>query len=66
MGRVRRGGYILTWWKGDHLPPHVHVRTETGVRLGRLNLLTMEGMEDWKPDAKLVTIVRQLQREGRL
>jgi hypothetical protein len=25
MGRVRRGGYIIEWWIGDHYPKHVHV-----------------------------------------
>lgn len=25
MGRVRRGGYIIDWWIGDHVPKHVHV-----------------------------------------
>ncbi len=25
MGRVKRGGYLIEWWMGDHLPKHVHV-----------------------------------------
>jgi len=25
MGKIRRGGYILVTWKGDHPPRHVHV-----------------------------------------
>ena len=25
MGRIRRGGYIIEWWIGDHYPKHVHV-----------------------------------------
>jgi len=25
MGKVRRGGYVFVWWKGDHSPRHVHV-----------------------------------------
>ena len=25
MGKLRRGGYILVWWKSDHPPRHVHV-----------------------------------------
>ena len=25
MGKLRRGGYIFIWWKGDHAPRHVHV-----------------------------------------
>lgn len=25
MGKLRRGGYIVVTWKGDHPPRHVHV-----------------------------------------
>ena len=25
MGKLRRGGYVFVWWKGDHAPRHVHV-----------------------------------------
>jgi hypothetical protein len=25
MGKLRRGGYIFVWWKGDHPPRHVHI-----------------------------------------
>lgn len=25
MGRIKRGGYLIEWWIGDHLPKHVHV-----------------------------------------
>jgi hypothetical protein len=25
MGKLRRGGYVFVWWKGDHSPRHVHV-----------------------------------------
>ena len=25
MGRVKRGGYLIEWWIGDHLPKHIHV-----------------------------------------
>lgn len=28
MGKLRRGGYILVTWKGDHPPRHVHVYRE--------------------------------------
>jgi hypothetical protein len=31
--RVRRGGFVFVWWKGDHTPLHVHV-----YRDGRLLL----------------------------
>ena len=25
MGRAKRGGYLIEWWIGDHLPKHVHI-----------------------------------------
>jgi len=24
VGRLKRGGFIFVWWKGDHTPRHVH------------------------------------------
>ena len=66
MGKIRRGGYIIFWWKGDHEPPHVHVKKTSGRKLGRVNLVTMEGLEDWTPSQKLIDIIEELKREGRL
>lgn len=65
MGKVRRSGYILTWWKGDHEPRHVHVKTG-GRKLGRLNITTLRGLEGWLPDRKLIEVIEQLKKEGRL
>ncbi|MFM2082923.1 MAG: hypothetical protein RL380_1614 [Verrucomicrobiota bacterium] len=66
MGKVRRGGYILFWWIGDHEPRHIHVRTSKGRKLGRLNLQTLEGLEGWTPPKDLVKIIAELKHEGRL
>ena len=66
MGRVRRGGYIVKWFMGDHPPRHVHVQTANGKLVGRLNLETMTGMEGWQPDKKLLQIVEDLRKEGRI
>ncbi|HEY5298961.1 MAG TPA: DUF4160 domain-containing protein [Verrucomicrobiae bacterium] len=66
MGRVRRGGYIITWFIGDHEPPHVHVETAGGKLIGRFDLRTRQGMESWQPDKKLLKIIEGLEREGRL
>jgi hypothetical protein len=49
MGRIRRAGYIITWWIGDHEPRHVHIRNAKGKSLGRLNLDTLQGLENWTP-----------------
>ncbi len=56
MGRVRRGAHIIFWWIGDHAPLHVHVRTNKGRRLGRVDVATFEGMENWTPPKDLIDI----------
>ena len=66
MGKVRRGGYIIKWFIGDHPPRHLHVCDSDEKLLGRLNLETMMGIEGWQPSKKLLQIVADLQREGRL
>jgi hypothetical protein len=66
MGRVCRGGYIIKWFIGDHTPRHVHVERESGQLVGRLDLERMTGMEGWQPDRKLLQIIQELRREGRL
>ena len=66
MGRVRRGGYIIKWFIGDHPPHHVHVETAAGQLLGRLNLETMVGMEGWQPTKKLLKIIQELRDEQRI
>jgi hypothetical protein len=66
MGRVRRGGYIIKWFIGDHAPRHVHVERESGELVGRLDLERMTGMEGWQPDRKLLQIIEELRRKGRL
>jgi len=25
VGKIRRGGFVILTWKGDHTPRHVHV-----------------------------------------
>jgi hypothetical protein len=66
MGRIRRGGYIIKWFIGDHPPRHLHVETESGKLLGRFNLETMSGMEGWHPPRKVVRIIEDIRRERNL
>ncbi len=66
MGKVRRGGYIIVWWVGDHEPRHVHVKDAKGKKLGRLDIDAMRGLEGWNPDRKLVKVIEELKSEGRL
>jgi hypothetical protein len=63
MGRIRRGGYIITWYIGDHKPPHVHVETSNGEFIGRFNLVTRKGIEGWQPGKKLLRIIEALEKE---
>jgi hypothetical protein len=66
MGRVRRSGYIVEWFIGDHAPRHVHVYDSKGRFLGRLNLETLAGLEDWSPSDTLVILINELKAEGKL
>ncbi|NJM55940.1 MAG: hypothetical protein HC841_08675 [Verrucomicrobiae bacterium] len=66
MGRIRCGGYMFLWWIGDHEPRHVHVFDKNGRSITRVNLETMQPMDIPSLDRKIATILRELQREGRL
>ena len=66
MSRVRRGGYIIKWFIGDHTPRHVHVEMENGELVGRLDLERMTGMEGWPRTLSGLQIIEELRREGRL
>ena len=54
MGKVRRGGYILEWFIGDHVPRHIHVYDSKHRLMGRLDVDRMVGIEGWVPDRRLV------------
>lgn len=66
MGRIRRGGYIFTSWKGDHLPRHVHVADAKGNALGRVAIETKEPLDDWTPPRKVKELIEELRKEGRI
>jgi hypothetical protein len=66
MGKVRRGGYLFIWWIGDHQPRHVHVFDKNGRLISRVNLETMTPMDIPKIESKILELIRELQREGRL
>jgi len=66
MGRIRRSGYVVEWFIGDHDPRHVHVYDSKG-RLSRpLALETPVGLEDWSPPDKLMLLIKDLKAEGKL
>ena len=66
MGRIRRSGYVVEWFIGDHHPRHVHVYDSKGRFLGRLDLEALVGLEDWSPSDKLVLLIKDLKAEGKL
>ena len=66
MGKIRRGGYILEWFIGDHVPRHIHIYDSKHKFIGRLDLDRMVGLEGWMPDRKLVKLIQDLRGEGRL
>jgi len=66
MGKIRRGGYMFLWWIGDHRPRHIHVFDKNENLITRVNLETMQPMDIPKIERKVVELIRELQREGRL
>jgi len=42
------------------------VQTDDGQLLGRFDLETRRAMEAWKPDRKLLQVIADLEREGRI
>jgi hypothetical protein len=66
MARVRRYGYIVEWFIGDHVPRHVHVYDSKGRMVGRLDVDRLVGIEGWRPDQKLIKLIGELKHEGRL
>jgi hypothetical protein len=64
MAKLRRGGFVFLTWKGDHSPRHVHVYKDA-------RLLVKWNLDDWVPmkgraTARILALIRQLEREGRL
>jgi hypothetical protein len=66
MGKIRRSGYILEWFIGDHEPGHVHVYVSKHKFIGRLDVQRLVGVEGWTPDRKLIKLIVDLKNEGRL
>lgn len=64
MGKIRRGGYVIRFWKTDHAPRHVHVYRD-GKLVVKWNLedqIVMKG----RPPARVIELITTLQREGLL
>jgi hypothetical protein len=64
MGKIRRGGYVFITWAGDHGPRHVHVYEggKLAVKWDLDNNCAMKG----KATRRILTLIAELRREGRL
>lgn len=64
MGRIKRGGYLIEWWMGDHLPKHVHVYCD-GQEIAKIQIPEMLVLAG-SMDKRLRKIIECLLKEKRL
>lgn len=64
MGRIKRGGYLIEWWIGDHLPKHVHIYQD-GQEIAKVQIPDMRILTG-RLNKRLMKILKQLLAEGRL
>jgi len=62
MGKLRRGGFIFVWWKGDHPPRHVHVYRD-GKLLVKWDLDNKKAMKG-RAMRRIVDLIEKLESEG--
>ena len=62
MGKLRRGGFIFVWWKGDHRPRHVHVY-RNGKLLVKWDLDNKKAMKG-RAMRRIVDLIEKLESEG--
>ncbi len=64
MGKLKRGGFIIIWWIGDHPPKHVHVFKE-GQELAKVTIPDLKPLSG-KISSKMLKTLRELIKEGKL
>ena len=66
MGKVRRGGFVFVSWVGDHRggARHVHVFRDSDLVL-KWDLDNEKAIEG-KPTRRLLGLIDELRKEGRL
>lgn len=64
MGKIRRGGLVFVTWIGDHGPSPVHVY-EDQRRIVKWDLENDPPMKG-EASAKVLTLIEELRREGKL
>jgi len=64
LSKIRRSGYIIITWKGDHSPRHVHVYRDGKfvVKWDLDNRISMKG----HATKKVLRLIRELESEGLL
>ena len=61
---MRRGNHVFLTWKGDHGPRHVHVY-RGGKLIVKWNLDDRVAMKG-RPNARVLQLIAELEREGSL
>jgi hypothetical protein len=64
MGKVRRGGFVFLWWKGDHPRRHVHVYRD-GKLIVKWDLDNKKAMKG-RATKRIINLIARLQSEGML
>jgi len=64
VGKVRRGGFVFVFWKGDHPPRHVHVYRD-GKLVVKWDLDSKKAMKG-AATSRIVKLIADLELEGLL
>jgi hypothetical protein len=64
MGKLRRGGFVFVWWKGDHPPRHVHVYRD-GKLVVKWDLDNKKAMRG-HASRRVIDLIEILESEGML
>ncbi|HEU4637242.1 MAG TPA: DUF4160 domain-containing protein [Candidatus Binatia bacterium] len=64
MGKLRRGGFVFVWWKGDHPPRHVHVYRD-GKLMVKWDLANKKAMKG-RASRRIINLIEMLESEGML
>jgi hypothetical protein len=62
VGRIRRGGFVVVTWKGDHSPRHVYVYRD-GKLVVKWNLDDRVPMKG-RPTARVLQLIDELEAES--
>ena len=64
MGKLRRGGFVFVWWKGDHPPRHIHVYRDRKLVVN-WDLDNKKAMSA-RATKRLIDLIEVLESEGLL